>query len=161
MVENPGVHLSRTYWSVVRASDGAHYLLPRPDGAGPLASACQAGDGLAAKLAEHALCSPAETEAAVAKINALDESLALEVSTVLHSGLRFERVGDAIQPAPLSRDLLAVCRSDAGLRDGAMKARCADEEKYADGGPRPAIFMAWSDAELEAVPKALNGLYGI
>lgn len=42
-----------------------------------------------------------------------------------------------------------------------MKARCAEEEQYAGGSARPAIFRAWSEAELSAVPGALNALYGV
>lgn len=159
VVPNPNV--GRSYWTVVRASGGAHYLLPRPDGAEPLARSCASGSPLGQKLAAHALCEPASSEAAVAKVNALDGATALEVSTELHRALRFSRVGDHVEPAPIARDLLELCSTSPTLRDGAMTARCADEEKYADGGARPAIFMMWSEAELEAVPKALNALYGV
>ncbi len=154
-------NLARTYWSVVRAKDGSHYILPRPDGAAPLARECEAGTPLASKLTDHALCKSAQSEASVAKVNNLDGSFALEVSTVLHRELAFERNGDNITPSPLGRDLLELCQSDANLREGAMKDRCAEERMYADGGQRPAIFRSWAEAELVAVPAALNRLYGV
>lgn len=161
IVANDKLTLARTYWSVVRAQDGSHFLLPRPDGAAPLARECEAGTPFATQLSEHALCKTADNEAAVTKVNALDQALALEVSTALHRELAFKRDGENITPSPLGRDLLELCRSNAELREGAMKARCTEEEQYADGSARPAIFRAWSEAELSAVPGALNALYGV
>lgn len=161
VVENAKTGLARTYWAVVRSKEGSHYLLPRPDGASALAKACEASTPLATQLEGHALCKSADSEAAVAKVNALDEALALEVSTVLHRELSFRREGESITPSPLGRDLLELCRTNDELSQGAMKERCAEELKYADGGARPAIFRMWTEAELEAVPPALNALYGV
>ena len=161
VVKNAKVDLARTYWSVVRAADGSHFLLPRPDGAAPLARECEAGTALATQLTDHALCNAADSEASVAKVNALDEALALDVSTVLHRDLAFKRAGEIIDPSPLGRDVLELCRTDAELRDGAMKERCREEETYSDGSARPAIFRMWTEAELDAVPGALNKLYGV
>jgi hypothetical protein len=161
VVPNPDVALTRTYWAVVRSSAGTDYVIPRPDGDATLAAACAAGGSEADALRAHALCRAAETADEVAKINALDESFALELSTRLHQGLRFRREGDTIAPFPLERDLLDLCKADPSLRTGALSARCADAEAYADGRPRPAIFRMWTEAELEAVPGALNRLYGI
>lgn len=161
VIANADVKLARTYWTVVRAKTGSHYLLPRPDGAASLAKACSAEGSFATKLADHALCNTADSEEAVTKVNTLDADLAREVSTTLHAELRFRRDGDAITPAPLGRDILELCRTDAALRGGAMKERCDDEEKYADGSPRPSIFRMYTEAELDLLPAALNTLYGV
>jgi hypothetical protein len=161
VVKNAKVELARTYWSVVRTGEGRHYLLPRPDGASALAKECGAATPLATRLNEHALCKPADSEAAVAKVNALDEALALDVSTMLHRDLSFRRDGQNITPAPLARDLLELCRTDAELSAGALAERCAEELKYEDGSARPDIFRMWTEAELAAVPAALNKLYGV
>lgn len=160
-VKNPALTLPREYWVVVREVSGSHFLFPRPDGAEALQKECTTGSPLAARLAAHALCQPASSSEEVAQVNHLSAELALEVSSFLHHDLSFRRSGESITPAPFTNDLLALCGQFPELRAGVMKARCDDEERYAAGGPRPALFMPFSEAELEALPAALNALYGV
>jgi hypothetical protein len=155
------VALARTYYQIVRSKAGTHYLLPRPDGTPVLAARCAAKDTFAGELAAHDLCASAPSPEAVARVNGLDERLAQSVSTVLHAALRFRREGDTIVPFPLTRDLNVLCAADTPLARGPLQARCADERRYAEIGARPSSFRAFTEAELDALPEALNALYGI
>jgi hypothetical protein len=160
-VKNPAVRLPLEYWIVLSTKDGAHALFPRPDGAPAIAAECAAQTEMGRSFEAAALCAPAQTEEAVRKVNGLSREQAMQVSSFLHERLEFRRVGEAIEPFPMTSDVLAVCRQIPALRGGAMKARCDEEERYALGGARPSIFRVWTEAELDALPPALNEIYGV
>ena len=153
--------LAREYWIVVRKPGGDHYVYPRPDGAPAIAEACAKGDEAKARFAAYGLCQAASSEEAVRRANSLTREDALFVSSFLHSRLGFRAESGRVEPTPATSDIIALCREDAALRRGALKERCDHEERYAQGGRRPDLFRAYTDAELAALPPALNRLYGV
>jgi hypothetical protein len=161
-VKNPAVELRREYWIVFRLRDGRHAMFPRPDGAPAIAAECAAGSALGERFRKNALCQPASSDEEVRRINSMTAEDAMETSTFLHDRLKFQREGSAITPFPYTSDVLAVCRAFPDLAATALEPRCRDEIQAAErGGRRPAIFRQWTEAELGALPDALNRLHGV
>lgn len=161
-VKNPAVKLPREYWIVFRLRDGRHAMFPRPDGAPAITSECKSGSELGEQFRKISLCEPASSDQAVQRINAMSSEEALKVSAFLHEGLKFRREGDAIVPFPYTSDVLAVCHAFPELASTALKDRCDDEVAAAEkGGARPSILRSWTEAELGALPDALNRLYSV
>lgn len=160
-VPNDQVQLRRPYWLVYRASDGTHYMVPRPDGDPTLQQACAKGDPFAALLTEAKLCRSADSQEAVDRVNALSRDEALQVSTYLHAALRFEPgEGDTV-PHALTSDIVDVCRTYTDDRRGALRAVCDRELERADQATRTDMAVNLSEEEVAALANRLNDLYGI
>lgn len=160
--KNPDVTLKREYWIVVEQADGTHAMLPRPDGDRRIVEECTSGSALARLFEGARLCSPA-TSATLARVNALTDAEARQTSTFLHGKLRFtvnERT-PAVEPYPLTSDILDVCKTFASDRTGPLRAVCDRELRHESSGARPHVAYAYTPEEARALADRLNDLYGI
>lgn len=160
--KNEDVKLAREYWTILRGPNDAYALVPRPDGAAPIAEECGRGTALAKRFERASLCRTATSAADVERVNALSREDARAVSSFLHGGLRFRREGQTIVPHPLTSDIIEICKASESLREGELADVCAFEMQHADPGvPRPDIGYVFTERDLEHLPAALNALYGI
>jgi hypothetical protein len=166
-VKNPDVKLRREYWIVVRAKDGKHFMLPRPDGDPRIVQECTTNGPLAEMFANADLCVSA-TAATIFRVNGLTASEAMQTSTFLHGKLKFVVVGGGgepggarVEPFPHTDDLLDICKTFPDDRNGTLKGVCDEELRYENGGERPAIARSYTADECNVMAKRLNEIYGI
>ena len=158
--ENP---LRRDYFHVYAQGSAEHcYIIPRPDGAPQLSDACEDSTHELHPLVEnHALCGPASTTEAVARINDMTAEDALTIARYLHTRIRFEPSGlngTGIAPFPLPPDVLDACSLHAATNSAALAAACDDERARQKSG----IDIGYSyDAVAPELAALLNELYGI
>jgi hypothetical protein len=160
--KNRDVGLAREYWTILRGPNEAYALYPRPDGAPRIAEECAKDTDLSKRFHGLSLCAAATSSAAVERVNSLTRDDALAISTFLHRGLRFRRAGNAIEPHPLTSDIVEVCKGNDELRSNELADVCGFEMRYADSNaPRPDIGYVFTERDLQHLPQALNALYGI
>lgn len=166
-VKNPSVTLAREYWIIVRAENGTHAMLPRPDGDPRIVEECTTKGPLASLFESAQLCRSA-TQKTLDRVNNLSADEALQTSTFLHERLRFVAVapvseldGAHVEPYPMTDDLLDVCRRNPADRAGVLRSICDEEFRYEDADSRPAIARIYTMAECSVLAPRLNELYGI
>lgn len=162
-VKNPDVKLRREYWIIGRATDGTHFMLPRPDGDPRIVEECTTNGPLASLFANASLCQSA-TQGTLDRVNRLTASEALQTSTFLHSKLRFvadASAGTGVAPFPHTDDLLDICKTFPDDRNGTLKGVCDEELKYENGGARPTIGRVYTADESRVIAARMNEIYGI
>lgn len=165
--KNPDVTLAREYWIVIRLSNGAYAMLPRPDGDPRIVEECTSKGPLAATFENAALCKSASSTT-LARVNALTASEAMQTSTFLHRKLRFVAIdggtsqgGARVEPYAHTDDLLAICKAFPADRAGALQPMCDEELRYENASERPAIARVYSLEACRVMATRLNELYGI
>jgi hypothetical protein len=158
--QNP---LAREYYRVFTTSASSAYLMPRPDGDPLLQPVCSDPQHeLHALVERQALCSAAESEAAVAQVNNIPPADALRIAHYLHSQLKWrfvERSGPSITPHPLPSDIVDACVIDAKANSAEFESLCKRErDRLASGIDIGFFYNGPGGVELVA---RLNQLYGI
>lgn len=154
--------LKREYWRVFATTAETAYIIPRPDGDPGLEPACTDEEHpLYTVVQYYALCQPASSPQAVARINAIHPRDALAVTHELHSTLRFEvtHEGVGIAPSPIPSDIVDACElhSNEGLPE--LEAICEREEDRLRKGHD--IGFGYEGPGAVALVERLNELYGI
>lgn len=155
--ENP---LRREYWRVFATTPETAYIMPRPDGDPGLEAACTNEEHpLYTVVQYYALCQPASSAEAVARINSIYPKDALAVTHELHSRLRFVANEAGIAPSPIPSDILDACALHSNDDEPELAAICEREADRLGSGND--IGFAYEGPGAVALAKRLNELYGI
>lgn len=152
--------LDREYWRVFVESDGTAWMMPRPDGAPPIAAACADEEHPQRELLERlTLCGPVDVDL----LNAMNPADALTLGHWLHTELDFEaRVeGDqaSIVPYVPFVDEVEACRH---TDNPALDDYCADRFAFEGAGTCPGETDLVMDAAVaEAMANAVDAVYGV
>ena len=154
--------LKREYWRVFATTAETAYIMPRPDGDPGLEAACTNREHpLYAIVQYYALCRPASSPEAVARINAIYPADALAVTHELHTKLRFEvtKDGVGIAPSPIPSDVIDACELRSNEDQPELAAICQREKERIETGQD--IGFRYEGAGAEELVRRLNELYGI
>jgi hypothetical protein len=157
--ENP---LRREYWRVFVRDNQRSFVIPRPDGAPELQSACTDAEHQLRILVErYGLCTQAATEAHVTLVNSMLPDHALQITHFLHTQLRFRVAPDGmgITPYPIPSDILDACALHPQANSAALTALCERERDRLASGH--AVGFVYTGAEAAELVERLNELYGI
>jgi hypothetical protein len=156
-----GNALRREYWRVFAQTPDSAYVIPRPDGARELASACNdPGHELNGLAQSYALCRPASSGAEVERVNDILPADALAITHFMHGVLRFTMdAGLGIAPHPLPSDIVDACALHPDTASADLRAICERERDRLESGHD--IGFSYTGPGAVELVALLNELYGI